>query len=96
MDNLRKNHREFIKNKKWILKSQQRFRSGKHNVFTEEVNKIVLRTNDDKRIESIDSIEAYPYGTIKHVVCKREEIKCNNMSKQHKKWLTLMMLQKKA
>ena len=33
-----------------ILKSQQRFRSEKYNVFTEEVNKITLSTNNDKRI----------------------------------------------
>ena len=32
---LRENHKEFI-----ILKSQQIFRSEKHNVFIEEVNKI--------------------------------------------------------
>ena len=37
-----KNHKEFIKNK-LILKSQQRFRSKKHKVFTEEINKITLR-----------------------------------------------------
>ena len=30
---LRENHKEFIKNSKFILKSQQRFRSQKHNVF---------------------------------------------------------------
>ena len=96
VDNLWKNHREFIKNKKLILKSQQRFRTRKHNVFTEKVNKIALRASDDKRMQSIDSTETYPYGTFKGVVCKREKIKCNNMSKQCKKWLTLMMLKKKT
>ena len=38
---------------------QQVFRSVKHNVFTEEVNKIALSANDDKRIQPIDLIEAY-------------------------------------
>ena len=28
-----------------------------HNVFTEEVNNIALSNHDDKRIQSIDSIE---------------------------------------
>ena len=40
-----------------ILKSQQRFRSEKDNIFTEEINKIALSAKDDKRIQSIDSIE---------------------------------------
>ena len=32
--------KEFIKNNKPILKTQQRFPSGRHNVFTEEINKL--------------------------------------------------------
>ena len=44
------------KNDKLILKSQQIFRSEKHIVFAEEVEKIALSTNDDKRIQLIDSI----------------------------------------
>ena len=30
----------------------------RHNVFSEEFNKIALSLNDDKRIQSIDPIEA--------------------------------------
>ena len=33
-----------------ILKSKQIFRTEKHNVFTEEVKKIALSVNGDKRI----------------------------------------------
>ena len=33
-----------------MLKAQQIFRSEKHNAFTEEINKIALSSNDDKRI----------------------------------------------
>ena len=29
--------------------------------FTEEINKIVLSSNDDVRMQSIDSIETYAY-----------------------------------
>ena len=47
------------KNDKLILKSHQRFKSNKHNVFTEEVNKITLSANNDKRIQSIDPLERY-------------------------------------
>ena len=56
MDCLRENHKEFIKDNKLMLRSQQRYRSEKYNVFTEEVNKIALSSNDDKRIQSIDLI----------------------------------------
>ena len=37
-----------------------------------------------KKIQSIDSIEAYTYGTSKDLVSKKEEIKCNNIKKQYK------------
>ena len=40
VESLSESHKKFIKNNKLILKSQQKFRSEKHNVFTEEVNKI--------------------------------------------------------
>ena len=45
-----------------ILKSQQRFISKKHDVYTENINKIALRNYDDKRIVSSDKITSYPYG----------------------------------
>ena len=47
---------------KIILKSQQRFISKKHDVYTENINKIALSNNDDKRIVSSDKITSYPYG----------------------------------
>ena len=43
-------------------------------------------------MQSIDSIETYTYGTSKDLVSDKDEIKCNNIIKRHKKWLTLMML----
>ena len=45
-----------------LLKSQQRFISKKHDVYTEDINKIALSNNDDKRIVSSDKIRSYPYG----------------------------------
>ena len=47
---------------KVILKSQQRFISKKHDAYTENINKIALSNNDDKRIVSSDKITSYPYG----------------------------------
>ena len=50
----------------------------------EEINKIALSSNDNKRTQSIYSIEIYAHGTSKDLVCKKEEIKCNNIKKQYK------------
>ena len=46
-----------------ILKSQQVFNSERHDVYIEEVNKIALSSNDDKRLQTFDRITSYPYGT---------------------------------
>ena len=45
-----KNRKQFIKNNKSKLKTQQRFKSERHNIFTEEINKTALSSNDDKRM----------------------------------------------
>ena len=47
-------------------------------------------------MQSIDLIETYSYETSKDLVSDKEEIKCNNIIKRYKKWLILMMLQKKT
>ena len=60
---LKKNHKEFIRNNNSILKTQQRFKSERHNVFTKEINMIKSSSNDDKKMQSINLIESYPYGT---------------------------------
>ena len=44
--------------------SQQRFINKKHDVYTENINKIALSNNDDKRLIALDKITSYPY------VCK--------------------------
>ena len=43
------------------LKSQQRFKSENHSVYTENINKIALSCDDDKRIVAVDGISSYPY-----------------------------------
>ena len=58
-------------NDKIILKSQQRFKSDHHNVYTEEINKIALSSNDDKRLQTSDRIKT-PYGTNAFKVCESE------------------------
>ena len=73
-----------IRNNKSILKTQQRLKSRRHDVFTKEIDKITLISNDDKGIQSIDSIETYACGTSKDVVSQKEGIKCNNIMKRYK------------
>ena len=48
---------------KVLYRPQQRFRSDYHEVYTEEVNKIALSSNDDKRIQTFGRVTTYPYGT---------------------------------
>ena len=40
------NYKDSLFNDKTILKSQQRFKSDHHKVYTEEVNKIALNNDD--------------------------------------------------
>ena len=55
-------YKKYLLNGEVILKSQQRFKSKGHDVYTENINKIVLSSNDDKRLISPDKITSYPYG----------------------------------
>ena len=59
-------------NNEIILKSQQRFKSERHDVYTKEINNIALSSNDDKRLQTFDRITSYPYGTSTGKVCKAE------------------------
>ena len=54
-----------------MLKTQQGLKSERHNVFTEEINKIALSSNDDKRMQSIDLIETYAYKQLKILVSEK-------------------------
>ena len=42
-----------------VLKSQQRFKSENDEVYTENINKIALSCDDDKRIVTSDRITSY-------------------------------------
>ena len=56
------NYTNCLFNDKIILKLQQRFKSYLHNVYTEEVKKIPLSSNDDKRLQTFDRVTTYPHG----------------------------------
>ena len=49
-------YKDCLFNNEVILRSQQRFKSEAHNIYTEEVNKIALSSNDDKRLQTYDRI----------------------------------------
>ena len=69
------NYKDSLFNDEIILKSQQRFKSDHHKVYTEEVNKIALSSNDDKRLQTFDKITTYPYGANAFKVCENEMMK---------------------
>ena len=66
------NYVDALLNDKIIIKSQQRFRSDHHRVYTKGVNKITLSSNDDKRIQTYDNVTTFPYGTNAFKVCASE------------------------
>ena len=55
------NYTDCLLNNKKFYRSQQRFKSYNHDIYTEEINKIELSSNDDKRIQTFDRIKTYPY-----------------------------------
>ena len=50
------NFKDCLLNNKTVYRSQERFKSFNHDVYTEEVNKIPLSNNDDKRIQTFDGL----------------------------------------
>ena len=72
-----KNYADALFNDEVIIRSQQRFRSYNHKVYTEEVNKIAQSSNDDKRIQTYDKVTTFPYGTNVFKVCENEMLSKN-------------------
>ena len=70
-----KNYKDCLFNNKIIVKSQQIFKSYLHKVYTEEVNKIALSNNDDKRLQAFDRVTTYPYGTFAFKMCESEMLR---------------------
>ena len=66
------NYLDSLFKNKVLYRSQQRFKSDHNKVYTEEVNKIALSSNDDKRIQTFDKVTIYPYGTNVFKVCENE------------------------
>ena len=69
-----KNYKDCLFDDKTILKPQQRFKNDCHNLYTEEINKFALSSNDDNRLQTFDKIETYLYGTNAFKVCESEMV----------------------
>ena len=67
-----KNYKDCLFNDKIILQSHYRFKSDHHNAYTEQINKIALSSNDDKRLQTFGKITTYSYGTNAFKVCESE------------------------
>ena len=50
------NYKHCLVNNKTVNRSQERFKNYYHDVYTEEINKIALSSNDDKRLQTSDKI----------------------------------------
>ena len=48
------NFKDCLFNNKNVYRSRQRFKSYNHDVYTEEVNKIILSSNNDKILQTFD------------------------------------------
>ena len=59
---------------KTLPRSQLRFKSDLCIVYIEEVNKIAISSNDDKRLQTFDKVTTYPYGANACKVCKSDMI----------------------
>ena len=73
-DSPKKDDKEFIKNNRLILKTQKRFKNERHNIFTQEINKIALSLNDDKRLQSSYLKETYANAMSKDLVSEKKRL----------------------
>ena len=66
------NYKDCLFNNKTVYRSQERFKSYYHDGYTEEVNKIALSSNHDKRLQTFDRVTKFPQETPAVKVCENE------------------------
>ena len=66
------NCKDCLFNNETVCRSQERFKSCYHDVYTEEVIEIALSSNDDKRLQTSDRITTYPYGTSEMMMINKQ------------------------
>ena len=64
-------------------------------MYTEEVNKIALSSNDDKRLQTSDRITTYPYGTNAFTVCESEMLTVKYLFFEKLKWNSITTINTK-
>ena len=57
-----------------------------NGVYTEEVNKIALSSNDDMRLQIFDRVTTYPYGTNGFKVCESEMVMVKDLFFEKLPW----------
>ena len=67
-----RNYADCLFKDKTLIKSQQRFKSGYHNVYTEQINKTDESSNDDKELQTFNKVTTYPHGTNSFKLCEIE------------------------
>ena len=72
------NYQDCLFNGETILKSQQRFKSDHHKVYTEDINQITLSSHDGKRLKTFNRVTTYPYGTPAVKVCENKMMVVRN------------------
>ena len=76
-----KDYYDSVFENKTIIRSQLRFKSDHHTVYTEEANKTAISSNDDKRIQTYDKVTAYPHRASVFKVCAVEQTALKNYLK---------------
>ena len=66
------NYKDSLLNNKIIMRLQLRFKSDHLNMYTEDVNKIALNSNDNKKLQTFDRIATYIYNPNAFKVCDSE------------------------
>ena len=63
-------------------------------MYTEEVNKIALSSNNDKRLQTFDRITTYPHGANAFKVCESEMVMVKDLFYENLLWNSVITTKK--
>ena len=69
------NYKDCLFNEKNTFKKQQRFKSYYHDMYTEEINKVALSSNDNKRVQTFNRVTTFPHRTRDFKVSEDENVR---------------------